>query len=106
MRKLHLDDLRTLMDRTCRDLGTTVHEPHEKALKYIMEDFVNPLQKENDELKKLLNATRTILQKCEDSPLVLEVMHQTAFYDGAECDGYCLLEDIKDLLPKEPNNQD
>lgn len=46
----------------------------------------------------LLEATKTILTKCEDSTYVLNVSMETAEYDGTECDGYCLNNDIKEFL--------
>ena len=36
----------------------------------------------------LLKATYDILQKQKDSPYVLNILEQTAVWDGAECDGY------------------
>ena len=47
---------------------------------------------------KLLKAAKDILTKCEESTTVLEVMCVTAIWDEAECDGYCLLDEIKMLL--------
>ena len=46
----------------------------------------------------LLKATLKLLKKCEASPYVLDVMGETAFYDEAECDGYCLKDDIEHYL--------
>ena len=46
----------------------------------------------------LLKATYDILQKQKDSPYVLNIFEQTAVWDGAECDGYCLMEEIEDYL--------
>ena len=46
----------------------------------------------------LLKATRDILQKQADSSFVQNVLDITAKWDDAECDGYCLLDDIKALL--------
>lgn len=43
----------------------------------------------------LLRATCNILKKCEDSFYVLNVLEVTDVWDGTECDGYCLMEDIK-----------
>jgi len=51
--------------------------------------------------KELLNAARQLLQKADDSPYVLDIMGETAFYDGTDCDGACLLEDIKEELGAE-----
>ncbi len=44
--------------------------------------------------KILLKATRDILQKCDESPYVLNVLEVTAKWDGVMCDGYCLKDDI------------
>jgi len=47
----------------------------------------------------LLKAVLEILYKCDDGPRnVKEFFGETAFYDGAECDGYCLMDDIKNYL--------
>lgn len=48
--------------------------------------------------KILLKATYDILQKQKDSPYVLNILCQTAIWDGVECDGYCLHEDIEALF--------
>lgn len=48
--------------------------------------------------KVLLKATYELLSKCDDSSYVLNVLEQTTVYDGVECDGYCLMEDIENLL--------
>lgn len=46
----------------------------------------------------LLKACLELLQKCEDSTIVLDASSVTVFYDGADCDGYCLKEDIESFL--------
>ena len=54
-----------------------------------------------NELKRarvLLNATYELLMKQKDSGYVLNLLSETIFYDEAECDGYCLMEDIENLL--------
>ena len=48
----------------------------------------------------LLNAVKDILEKCKESNYVLDVMGETSYYDGTDCDGDCLLEDINDFLDK------
>jgi len=53
------------------------------------------LQQALDRAKVLLKATYDILRKQEESPYVLNVLATTAEYDGTECDGYCLEEDIE-----------
>ena len=55
-------------------------------------------KREQDRAKILLRATLDILRKCEKSPTVLDVSSQTAFWDGTECDGNCLREEIEELL--------
>lgn len=42
----------------------------------------------------LLKAAFDLLKKCKDSHYVLDVLEQTVFYDGADCDGSCLMDDI------------
>ena len=44
----------------------------------------------------LLKATYEMLKQQEDSPIVLNILEQTAVWDGVECDGYCLKDEIKD----------
>lgn len=44
----------------------------------------------------LLKATYEMLKQQEESPIVLNILEQTAVWDGVECDGYCLKDDIKD----------
>jgi len=51
-----------------------------------------------DRKEILLRAVLEILEKQEKSHYVLNFFEQTAFYDEAECDGYCLMEDIKSCL--------
>lgn len=53
------------------------------------------------ELKRaiyLLKVTYDLLRKQEESIYVLNILSETIFYDGAECDGQCLMEDIENLL--------
>ena len=46
----------------------------------------------------LLKACRDLLNKCNDSCYVLKDKDESVIYDGAECDGNCLLEDINIYL--------
>ena len=51
-----------------------------------------------DRATVLLRATLEILNKCDDGPFVKDVFGETAYYDGTDCDGYCLKEDIEHFL--------
>lgn len=48
--------------------------------------------------KELLTACAELFDKQFDSPYVLNLLEETVFYDGVECDGDCLAGDIADLL--------
>ena len=49
----------------------------------------------------LLDAARRLLEKCGEGSYVKDAMTETVFYDGVECDGYCLMEDITEYLEDE-----
>lgn len=53
----------------------------------------------NEELferaKVLLKATLDLLNQQKESPFVLNMLETTAVWDGAECEGYCLCDDIE-----------
>ncbi len=51
-----------------------------------------------DRAKVLLKAALDILRKCDNTPYVLNALEVTTFYDEAECDGFCLKEDIECFL--------
>lgn len=42
----------------------------------------------------LLRAAYDILEKCDKSGYVVSALEQTAHYDGTDCDGRCLMDDI------------
>ena len=42
----------------------------------------------------LLKAAYEILHKCNEGIYVKNVLEETAYYDGTECDGFCLMNDI------------
>ena len=48
-----------------------------------------------DRARTLLKAAGTLLKKQEDSYYVLNLLAETIYYDGAECEGSCLLDDIR-----------
>ena len=43
----------------------------------------------------LLKACKELLEKQERSRYVLDLLSEIVVYDGAECDGSCLLDDIR-----------
>jgi hypothetical protein len=43
----------------------------------------------------LLYAAYKLLAKQRDSSYVLDLLEETVYYDGADCDGNCLMEDIE-----------
>jgi hypothetical protein len=47
-----------------------------------------------DRKTTLLRAALEIIRKCNDGIYVKNFLEETAFYDGTDCDGYCLGEDI------------
>lgn len=69
----------------------------EKACNEHYERFYDTDYKTN-RMEILLGAVVQILEKQEKSPYVLSFFEQTAFYDEAECDGYCVFEEIKEIL--------
>lgn len=46
----------------------------------------------------LLKAAYDLLKKQDRSSYVLNILATTAHWDGAECDGYCLMSEIADEL--------
>ena len=56
--------------------------------------------------QKLLRAAYQLLQKQEDSPYVLNLLGESTVWDGVECDGGCLMEEVKALLDEQSVNAD
>lgn len=46
----------------------------------------------------LLSKVLELLDRQDESIYVLNLLEQLVFYDGVECDGYCLKDDIECLL--------
>lgn len=46
----------------------------------------------------LLKACLSLLNKQKESYFVLNLLEQIVVYDGADCDGYCLSDDIEEYL--------
>lgn len=45
--------------------------------------------------KTLLKSAYDLLKKQDDNYAVLNLLAETVFYDEAECDGSCLMDDIE-----------
>ncbi len=60
------------------------------------------MKDQEDRKVTLLRAAMELLLKQRDSNYVLDLLGETVFYDGAECDGDCLIEDIAEELRVEP----
>jgi len=54
-----------------------------------------------DRKTELLIATYKLLDKQNKSPYVLNMLSETVYYDEAECDGSCLMDDIESCLLEE-----
>lgn len=66
-----------------------------KKLKLTGKKVVVPLRPEKlDRKTVLLKAAYDLLVKQTTAPYVLNLLEETVFYDGADCDGSCLMEDI------------
>ena len=46
----------------------------------------------------LLGAAYRLLDKQNQSPYVLNILNTIVFYDGVECDGSCLMDDIEEVF--------
>lgn len=49
----------------------------------------------------LLYAAYDVLKQCDNSNYVLNALEVITHYDDAECDGFCLMEDIEAFLELE-----
>ena len=58
---------------------------------------------ETDEARILLRAAYDLFHKQAESFYTLDLLAETATWNGVECDGYCLMEEIADLLGIEEN---
>lgn len=61
-------------------------------------DVCNEALKFKSRAEELLNAVVKLLNKQNESFFILNLLEETVYYDECDCDGYCLLEDIKELL--------
>lgn len=70
---------------------------------YSIEQAKADIEKLFERKEILLKATYDILKKCDEGPYVKNVLETTAIWDEAECDGFCLMEEISEELGIEEN---
>lgn len=58
-------------------------------------------QEEIERMELLLKKAHELLTKCDESVYVVNPMGVIINYDEAECDGFCLMNDIAELLDLE-----
>lgn len=104
-----VNDLRTIAQQyhrhgCLRDLISRAIVPplkegrREDMQPYFMPAHVAQRQAEQDRAPILLKAAYDLLQKQDRSHYVLNLLTETAHWDEADCDGHCLMGEIKDLL--------
>ena len=97
--------------RHCKEIEKQKNEESIFYLEHDLQEYIPSCDKCRDEhrqlaewlmelkrAKHLLKATYDLLEKQKESPYVLNLLSETIFYDEAECDGSCLMEDIENLL--------
>jgi hypothetical protein len=57
-----------------------------------------------DRATVLLKAVLDIFDECDKGPHVKDIFEQTTFYDGSDCDAFCLRDDIKSYLEEKGPN--
>lgn len=85
----------------CRDGYLAGAEPREKRIVELEEELAQYRRSEIMDLERakvLLKACYDLLQKQEESHYVLNLLETTVYYDEADCDGYCLKNDIEEEL--------
>ena len=53
---------------------------------------------EDERFLVLMRAAYQLLKKQEESSYVLNLLGETTVWDGVECDGYCLMKEMRDIL--------
>jgi predicted RNase H-like nuclease (RuvC/YqgF family) len=84
MEHITIDNLRWQMDRTCRDEGTTVYPAHEKGLKHIFEDYINPL---NTKIEQLQKEKERLVKENEELKEELKLSEEMDDFSQNESDG-------------------
>lgn len=57
---------------------------------------ITDTEKRLERAETLLRATYELLNKQKETIYVLNILEQVVFYDGVECEGSCLMEDIEE----------
>ena len=102
----HAEEVAKVNESWHEEYTDTAFEQHALNCKKCAEDHRKLARwlKELKYAKVLLKATHDLLHKCDDSYYVLNILEQTTVYDGVECDGYCLMEDIEAFMEEWDDN--
>ena len=65
-----------------------------RAREINIDTYIEPYIEALDRAKTLLKATWNLLQKQKETIYVLNMLEELVYYDEAECDGSCLMDDI------------
>ena len=90
-------DASYLLDASNTDIEYGNNNIKGSILKDCMIEIIEKI--EDGRVKELLGASIELIKKTQNSHIILDIMSETSFYDGTDCDGYCLLEDLNDELP-------
>lgn len=93
-----LERLRKDVNILATHTGSLVIKKEEKTLSDNIVEDVQDVIDFAERAVVLLSATRDLFEKQLNSYYVLNLLSETTFFDGVECDGNCLLEDIDSLL--------
>jgi hypothetical protein len=63
-----------------------------------LEADLKVMTQQYDRANLLMKATHELLSKQQESKIVLNILEEMVVYDDAECDGFSLLEDLKDCM--------
>lgn len=93
MRLIDADRLKEVLDRNFSHTGGS------EVMCQIIDK--QPTVYKNDDIERAILLLRKVVElfdKQDETIYVLNILEQMVTYDGVECDGYCLKDDIEFLL--------
>lgn len=98
MSSVQISDLMTVEERQSDEFVD--HRYQEIFVDRAQDKAINNWNDRKDVNRKdiLLKATLELLETCDEGKYIKNVLYETSFYDGTNCDGFCLMQDIKDEL--------